>query len=200
MADEGTGTEGTEDGTEGTEGAEGAEASGVEFDGDFDAERAKRAIANGRAEEKKLKAKLAEQAEKLQGFEAAEAKKAEADKSNEQKLAEANATIESLKDDKAADKVRTDFVEKAAGRGYEDPALAFLAAKEQGLLGTYNRKTGDVADHDFEALEESHNQFATEAGRSGDQATGDAGARGGTSAASVGGAFNKAVRKSISGR
>ena len=177
--------------------AEGKESS-VEFDGEFDADRAKRAIAAGREDAKKLKAKLAEAAERLEGFESAETAKADADKSNEAKLVDRDARIAALEAEASDREVKRDFIEAAEDRGYNSAELAYLAAKEQGLLGRYNRKTGDVADHDFEALEESHDLFATEAGREGAKATGDAGARGGQGkTTSVGGQFNKAIRKQL---
>jgi hypothetical protein len=177
--------------------AEGKESS-VEFDGEFDPERAKRAIAAGREDAKKLKAKLAEQATRLEGFESVETAKAEADKSNEQKLVEKDARIAALEVEASDREVKADFMTEADGRGYQSLSLAYIAAKEQGLLGKRNKQTGDVGDHDFEALEESHDLFATEAGREGARATGDAGARGGQGkTTSVGGQFNKAIRKQL---
>lgn len=194
-----TEAEGTDKATEGTEGAE-EEASkdgGVEFEGEFDAERAKRAIQNSRDSEKKLKAKLAKKDEALAKYLAADEAAAEAEKSAEQKLDEREEKLKQREIAAELRDVKTDFVAKAKERGYADPSLAFVAAKEQGLLGTYNRKTGKVGDHDFEALEESHTTFAAEAGRSGEQATGDAGARGAGSTKSVGSQFNAKVRDSI---
>ena len=176
------------------------ETSGVEFEGEFDADRAKRAIESARAETKKLKSKLERQGGKLDKFEKAEADKAEADKDNEQKLVDRDAEIAALKSAAESREVKSDFIDEAEKRGYTNPKLAYLAAVEQGLLGKYTPKTGAVGDHDFAALEESHDLFATEAGRSGDQATGDAGARGGGQVTGVAGQFNRAVRKQIAGR
>ncbi len=180
--------------------SEGETSGGVEFDGDFDADRAKKAIEAARAETKKLKGKLERQGGKLDKFEKVEAEKAEADKDNEQKLVERDARIAELESEASTREVKTDFLAEAEERGYTSPALAYLAAKDQGILGKYTPKTGVVGDHDFEALEESHDLFATEAGRTGDQATGDAGARGGGQVTGVAGQFNKAVRKQILGR
>jgi len=195
MSDIDTGAEGTEE-TEGAEGAEGTEG-GVEFEGEFDAERAKRAIENSRESEKKLKAKLAAKDKKLAKYLEVEEQEAEAKKSREEKLDEREAKLKTKEVAAELRDVKQDFVAKATERGYEDPSLAFVAAKEQGYLGSYNRKTGVVGDHDFEALEESHNTFAAEAGRSGEGATGDAGARGAGSTKTVGSQFNAKVRDSI---
>lgn len=177
-----------------------AQKGGVEFEGEFDAERAKRAIENARAEEKRLKARLAEKDEVLAKYQAAEEQKQEAEKSLEQKVAERDAQIRDLKDEIKTIRVKNSFVTEAAKRGYEDPHLAFVAAREEGLLGKYDPKTGDVGDHDFEALEESHPRFAAEAGRAGDHATGDAGVRsfGGTD--DVGATFNKELRAAFGQR
>jgi hypothetical protein len=180
--------------------SEGETSGGVEFDGEFDAARAKKAIEAARAEAKKLKSKLERQGGKLDKFEKAEADKAEADKDNEQKLVDRDAEIVALKSAAESREVKSDFIDEAEKRGYTNPKLAYLAAVEQGLLGKYTPKTGAVGDHDFAALEESHDLFATEAGRTGDQATGDAGARGGGTTTGVAGAFNRAVRKQIAGR
>lgn len=182
----------------GTEGA--AEEKGVEFEGDFDPARAKRAIENARAEEAKLKQRLKEQAEKLAEYESAEAEKAEASKSLEQKIVERDQRIKDLEGQIEERDVKASFVTQAIERGYADPSLAFVAAKEQGLLGKYDRKSGSVGNHDFETLEESHPTFAAEAGRAGEYATGDAGARGARKPNDVGSAFNKTVRTAITGR
>jgi hypothetical protein len=180
--------------------SEGETSGGVEFDGEFDAARAKKAIEAARAETKKLKGKLERQGGKLDKFETAAAEVVEAEKDNAQKLVDRDAEIAALKSDAEAREVKTNFLELAEDRGYTNPKLAYLAAVEQGLLGKYTPKTGVVGDHDFEALESEHDLFATEAGRSGDQATGDAGARGGGQVTGVAGQFNKAVRKQIAGR
>lgn len=176
------------------------EKKGVEFDGEFDADRAKRAIENARAEEAKLKERLKEAAVRLAKYDEAEAKEAEAQKSLEQKVAEKDAKIAALQDQISEGAIKTSFVAEASKRGYADPALAFVAAKERGYLGNYDRKSGNVGDHDFEALEESHPTFATEAGRAGDNATGDAGARGARKVDGVSGQFNTSVRRAIQGR
>lgn len=182
------------------EGKKASEGKGVEFDGEFDPDRAKRAIEAARNDAKKLRAKLEKQGTKLDKFEAEVTAKAEADKTNEQKLVEKDQRIATLEGEASDREVKSSFLAEAAERGYTSPDLAYLAAKEQGLLGNYTPKTGVVSDHDFEALEEAHNLFATEAGRSGDQATGDAGARGGGTVTGVAGQFNSAVRKQIDRR
>lgn len=198
MAEEQQVTEEAEGGAEAAEEEESTqEGGGVEFEGEFDAERAKRAIENARAEEKRLKAKLAEKEEALSKYEEIEKEAAEAEKSAEQKLAERDSEIRSLKDKIALIEQKHDFITKAAQRGYSDPALAFVAAKEQGLLGTYDPKTGNVDEHDFEKLEESHPTLAAEAGRRGEGATGDAGARGRTRTDDVGTQFNEAITQAL---
>jgi hypothetical protein len=180
--------------------SEGETSGGVEFDGEFDAARAKKAIEAARAETKKLKGKLERQGGKLDKFETAAAEVAEAEKDNAQKVIDRDERIAELESEASTREVKTDFLAEAEERGYTSPELAYLAAKDQGILGKYTPKTGVVGDHDFEALEESHDLFATEAGRTGDQATGDAGARGGGQVTGVAGQFNKAVRKQILGR
>lgn len=189
-----------EDSGAGAEEEEAQEKGGVEFDGEFDPERAARAIANARAEEKRLKAKLAEKDEALAKYQEIESQVADAEKSLEQKVADRDAEIKSLKNEIRLIKVKQSFTAEASKRGYADPNLAFVAAREEGLLGTYDPKTGAVGDHDFEALEESHPQFAAEAGRAGDHATGDAGARGGVGSDSVGASFNKELRAAFGQR
>lgn len=189
-----------EDSGAGAEEEEAQEKGGVEFEGEFDPDRARRAIENARAEEKRLKAKLSEKDAELEKYQRIESQVAEAEKSAEQKLADRDAEIRSLRDQIKTIEVKQSFVTEATRRGYADPNLAFVAAREEGLLGTYDPKTGAVGDHDFEALEESHPQFAAEAGRAGDHATGDAGARGGVGGESIGASFNKEIRQAFGQR
>jgi hypothetical protein len=194
-------TDGAEGAEEEVEGAEGAE-EGAE---DFDKERALKTIRTQREAEKRQKEEIASLKAALAEFQSQEEAEAEGRKTLEEKLADAKATIKKLEDSiqekeqaEIASKVRNDFVEKAAERGYASPALAFLAAREQGLLGEYDPKTGTVGDHDFETLEESHDQFATEAERTGGRATGDAGTRGGGKVNTPSKTFNDLVRGGIS--
>ena len=163
-------------------------------DKEFDSERAMKTIKAQREAEKKLKADLAEAKEKLGKFETEESAKAEAEKGLETKLAEREARIAELETSILESAVKSDFMTKAIDRGYEDPALAFLAAREQGVLGDVNKETGEVGDHDFEALEEKHPALASEGGFN----SGDGGVRGGQVGKKPDQVFNGLIRKAIS--
>lgn len=164
--------------------------------GEFDPERALATIRKQRAEEKRLKEQLAEARaaqEELQALKQAEADK---QKSLEEKLAERDAEIQALKASIASGRTKEDFARQAVERGY-DPGqveLAYLAAKEQGLLGKYDPKTGEVGKHDFETLEEKYPALQGEPLGF----TGDAGRRPtGGQARTVNSAFNSVVRQSM---
>lgn len=166
----------------------------VDDDG-FDKERALSTIRTQRAVEKKQKAELAD----LRAFKAdadeAEAEKEEADKDNEQKLAESNAENTDLKAQLTERDVRADFERQAieeAGIDPEDLELAYLAAKEQGLLGDMDPKTGQVGAHDFDTLAERYPALGGEG--TGRALTGDAGRTGRGSTSSVGKQFDAAIR------
>ena len=180
------------------EGAESTEK--IEFEGEFDRERAEKALAAARAGEKEAKEKaaadIAELQKRLAKYEKQEAEKAEAEKALEVKLAEANNTIDSLKAQAAERDVKDDFIAKATARGYADPYLAYAAAKDQGILGQ-PAEGGTVGDHDFEALEESHPIFAAEAGVENKKQTGDAAAKSGGTTKTAADRFNEMVRGSI---
>lgn len=182
-----------------SEGAEGTEES-IEFKGEYDAERAAKALAASRQDTKDAKDKAAEtikaMEKELSGFRAVEDEKAESEKAAEVKLAEANATIVRLNGEADGRIVRDSFIAAASGRGYNDPVLAYVAAQAQGALGEL-AKDGSVGDHDFEALEASHTSFATEAGVEGRQANGDAATKGGTSAKTQSERFNEEIRSAF---
>lgn len=182
--------------------ATGAEEEVIEFEGEFDQDRAQRALAAARAAEKKAKEEAAEKVaaleKELAQFKTAEEEKAEAEKALEVKLAEAQQTIKGLEDSITSRNVKDDFIAKAMARGYADPHLAYAAAKDQGVLGQ-PAEGGTVGDHDFEALEESHPIFAAEAGAEGKKQTGDAAARSGGTTKSASERFNEMVRGSIGG-
>ncbi len=159
----------------------------------FDKERAMRTIKDQRKAEKALEQKLKEMSDQLAGYKTAEEKKAEAEKTLEAKVAEGQGALEA-KDVEIADlHVRHDFEAKAALAGIEDPALAFLAAKQEGLLGTYNPKEGGVTDHDFEELGVKYPSFASTKVSD----SGDAGARGRGKTATTKQQFNDAIRGAI---
>lgn len=179
--------------------AEGAskETETVEFTGEFDAERAAKALAASRQDTKDAKEKSStaiSQLEKdLAAYRKVEQDQADADKASEVKLAEAEATIKRLETVALDRMVQDDFLQKAVARGYADPSLAYAAALAQGALGQY-AKDGSVGDHDFEALEASHSTFATEAGAQGRQSTGDAAAKSGGNAKTEAERFNEEIR------
>ncbi len=179
------------------EAAEAAAAEAVEQkeleDAAFDKERAMRTIKDQRKAEKALEGKLKEATEALAGYKTAEEKKADAEKALEVKLAE-GATALDAKDVEIAElHVRHDFEAEASRLGIADPALAFLAAKEEGLLGTYSPKEGGVSDHDFEELGVKYPSF--QSAKAAD--SGDAGARGRGKTATTKDQFNAAIRGAI---
>lgn len=157
MATENEGADAAEN--EATEEPEGTEDD-LGIEGEFDPERALSTIRKQRAEEKRLKEELAEAREAKEELDRIKAEEAEAQKTLEEKLADKDSQIKALKDQIKNREVHADFIRKATGdRGYtpEDAELAFLAAKEQGLLGKYDPKRGEVVDdHDFETLEEKY--------------------------------------------
>ena len=174
------------------------EEEAIEVPDDFDPERAMRTIKAQRESEEALKKELAEFRKEREEREAAEA---EAQKTLEQKLADREARIAELVAHQAEKDVRADFIAKAVERGVKDPKLAYLAAKEEGLLGEADPKTGVVSDHNFEALGERFPTFATadedeeETGGFG----GDAGVRGKRTKRTPGSVFNESIRGTIQG-
>ena len=178
---------------------EAAAAAADEGDDDFDKDRALATIKKQRASERKLKSDLA--AAKEDQAELAAIKKAQedADKSASDKLAGRDARIAELETKIQESAVKADFEKVAEERGIADLALAYLAAKEQGLLGTADPKTGEVGDHDLDKLEELYPALAGEG--AGDSGTGDAGVRGKQGkTGTVGSQFNAAVRQKASRR
>ena len=176
-----------------------SEEAAIEVPEDFDPERALKTIHAQREAEAKALARAKEAEAKLAAIEQAEA---EAQKTLEQKLEDREARIAELEASQAAKDVRTDFIAKAAEKGIADPQLAYLAAKEEDLLGAYDPKTGDVGNHDFEALGEKYPTFAA-AEEGEEQETGgfggDAGVRGKRTKRTPGSVFNSEVRATING-
>lgn len=160
----------------------------------FDPERAKHTIAEQRKAEKALKAQLKEMQDKLAGYTAAEEAKLEAEKALEVKLQEREKENETLQNQIATLHVKQDFVAKAVSKGVADPELAFLAAKEQGYLGSYNPKEGNVGEHDWEALGAKYPSFQTDVRPAN---SGEAGATGRGKVTTTSSAFNDTVRSAI---
>ena len=123
-------------------------------------------------------------------------KKADADRTSEEKLARAEAEKQVLQDELNAERVRADFERHALseeiGIDPEDLELAYLAAKEQGLLGTRDPNTGLVEGHDFDTLAEKYPALLGGGGSSQGR-TGDAGRKTAGKKNSVGAQFNKTV-------
>jgi hypothetical protein len=152
-----------------------------------------------REAEATAKATVKELEAKLEKYTKAELEAAEAEKAAEEKLVERDATIAAKDAEIASLHVRNDFEAKALALGVADPALAYLAAKEQGLLGTYDPKEGTVGEHGFEALGEKYPSFKVDAAddSGGSPDSGDAGARGRGKATTTASQFNTAVRGAI---
>ena len=183
------------DDTSATEEATNEEA--LDIDDDFDKERALNTIRAQRAKEKEQAAEIA----RLKAIEAeveqAKAEEAEAQKGLEQKLAEREARIEELEAQANEVSVKADFVAKAGARGYEDPQLAYLAARDAGVLGGMDPETGNVGEHDFDKLEERFPALAGEARERRGLESADAGVRGHRGKRSTADIFNTAIRESI---
>lgn len=165
------------------------------LDGEFDPDRAMATIRKQRVSEARLKAELAEAKVKAEAFDAAEAEKAEAEKTAEQKVQERESKIEALERQIAEKDIKHDFKRAAieAGIAAEDLDLAYLAAREQGLLGSRDPKTEVVDGHDFESLEAKHPALFGGGGvRVLD--TGDAGRRGRGKVASPNEVFTRLIR------
>lgn len=154
----------------------------------FDPERAMATIRKQRESEDALKEELAE-------FRAQEAAKAEAEKTQEQRIVEKEARILELEAALAMRDANAEFKAEAEEAGIADPDLALLVAKEDGLLGTYDPKTGKVKKHkvDFDALVEEHPVLAGSR-QSGERVPGDAARVGGKEPRTLGAQFNRAVR------
>jgi hypothetical protein len=161
----------------------------------FDAERAKATIATQRKAEKDAKARIKELEASLEGYTAADLEKIENEKEATQKLTERDALIDSQAATIQTLHVQHDFLAIAASKGIADPALAFLAAKEQGLLGAYDPKLGKVGDHDWDELGVQYPSFASATAAD----SGNAGTTGRGKVATTGQQFNQAVRGSIRG-
>jgi len=169
----------------GTDSGKGAE--------EFDQERAMATIQKQRESEKAAKERAKELEAELAKYREAEDAKAEAEKALEVKVAERDATIAGLQDEIADLHVKQSFEQEALAKGIADPGLAYLAAKAQGVLGTYDPKVGEVGDHDWDKLAEKYPSFAAQESGTGNK-TGDAGARGKGGTLSEAEQFNQAVR------
>lgn len=148
---------------------------------EFDPERAIKTIRNQRDLEKQLKEKIRDLEAKLDGA-----------KTAEQQAQEAQQQIQALEARLAEREVRSDFETKAQER-FSDAKLAYLAAKQEGLLGKYDPESGEVSDHDLDKLAE---KFPALVKGQGPGADGDAGrGRGqGGNARTVNDQFNRIVR------
>lgn len=163
---------------------------------DFDPERAMATIKKQRESEAAAIQRAKELEAELAKYKSAEEQKAEAEKALEVKLAERDEALKG-KDALIAElHVRLSFEREAYHKGIADPALAYLAAKEQGLLGEYNPKEGKVGEHDWETLAEKYPSFAASTD-SPIAKTGDAGARGKGATSTPGQQFNEAVRSAL---
>lgn len=175
----------------GAEGAEETEDKSTEetHEDDFDKERALKTIRAQREDEKKLKAELAK-------YRAAEEAELEKQKSLDQKIADRDVKIQNLETELSNLQVETAFKQEAREKGIMDPDLAFLAAKEAGLLA-HDPETGKV-EFDFDQLAERFPTFAPKEGGAG--VTGDAGRRGSKGKKSPGQVFNDEVRGAMQRR
>ena len=169
------------------------EVEGGSEEEEFDKERAMATIEKQREAESKAKKEAADLRAELEKYKTAEEEQEEAEKALEVKLSERDATVQALEKTIADLHVQHDFVGRAANRGIEDPALAYLAAKEQGLLGEYDPKEGKVSDHDFDELGEQYPSFKG----TGVAQTGDAGKRKMGKAQTVNDQFNSSVRERL---
>ena len=176
-----------------TEAAEAEAAAKAKEEEEFDPERALETIKKQRESEKAAKERAKALEEELAKYKSAEEQKAEAEKALEVKVAERDAALEAKDAQIAELHIKHSFVAKAAAKGLADPELAYLAAKEQGLLGTYDPKQGTVSDHDWDKLGEKYPSFATSA----EAEAGDAGARGKGKVTTPAAEFNKAIRGSL---
>lgn len=166
---------------------------------DFDKDRALRTIKAQREAEKALKAQLAEARKKAEAYDAAEAAKAEAEKTASERLAERDATIAELRRTLDERDIKDSFKAQAADLGVDDADLdlAYIAAREQGLLGSRDPGTGEVAKHNFDRLAELFPSLFEGGGAEGPRITGDAGRRGKGKALEPGDIFNRTVRDAI---
>ncbi len=135
--------------------AEVAAAEALELEGPFDAERATRTILAQRKSETKLKGTVAEQAARLATFEAAEAKALDAEKTLEQRLTDSETRNTDLQADLATSRAEFAFRAEAAEAGL-DAGLAYLVAKKDGVIGSYDDDTGELTGHDLDALAEAY--------------------------------------------
>ena len=179
-------------GAEGTESAEEKEKEEgqkpILFGGEvFDPERAMKTIQAQRESENELK-------EALAVYKAAEQAEEDAKKSAAEKLVERDARIQTLEEVAAYRDAADSFKSQAEEAGISDPELALLVAKENGLLGDYDPKTGKVkiGKVDFDKLLEEHPVLAGDGTKRTD--SGDAGRVGHKTALTRNDLFNAAVR------
>lgn len=194
MADNSAADAAEKEGTEEQEAVVDAEESE-----EFDQQRAMATIKKQREAEAAAKERAKELEKELAKYREADDAKAEAEKALEVKVAERDEALKA-KDVQIADlHVKFSFDKEAREKGIADPALAFLAAKEQGLLGAFDPKEGKVSDHDWDKLGELYPSFAAQES-SPTAKTGDAGARGKGVTKTASDQFNDAVRGALSRR
>lgn len=177
------------------------EQKSFEIDGEeFDPERAMRTIRKQRESEKQLKDELAQYRE-------AEEAELEKQKSLETKVTERDQRISELETTLTSLVVRHDFELQARNMGYDEDelVLAFMAAKEEDLLGAYDPEAGEVGEHDFETLHERYPKLAPSDEGEGTYSVanrqGDAGVRSNKgNARTPSDQFNQSVRQAILSR
>jgi hypothetical protein len=191
------GSKNTEEQNSETDTNESGENQSFDIDGtEFDPERAMRTIKTQREAEKELKAELAKYRE-------AEEAELEKQKSLETKLTEREQRISELEGTLTELAIRGDFERKGLEMGFdqEDLVLAYMAAKEEDLLGAYDPKTGEIEAHDFDTLQERYPKLSPSGEQDGGQNRqrfGDAGVRSNQgSARTPADQFNDSVRKAI---
>lgn len=123
---------------------------------EFDPDRAMATIKAQREEEKRLKAALAEARKAEEELQAIKSAEQEAQKSLEEKVKDREAKIADLEAKIAERDVKEDFARKAGEVGISDIELAYLAAKEQGLLGEADPESGDIEGHNLDKLLEMY--------------------------------------------
>lgn len=177
------------------EAAKEAEAA-LELEGPFDAERAARTILAQRKSETKLKGTVAEQAAKLATFEAAEAKALDAEKTLEQRLTDSEARNTGLQEDLATTRAEFAFKAAAAEAGL-DSGLAYLVAKKDGVVGSYDDDTGEFTGHDLEALAEAYPALVKDRSQLKPRPGGDAARKAKDSGSTVREKFNELIRAQL---
>ncbi len=178
------------------EAAKEAEAEALELEGPFDEARAKTTILAQRKSETKLKGTVAEQAARLATFEAAEAKALDAEKSLEQRLTDSEARNTDLQEDLATSRAEFAFRAEASEAGL-DAGLAYLVAKKDGVIGSYDDATGELSGHDLEALAEAYPALVKDRSQIKPRPGGDAARKAKDSGATPKEKFNELIRAQL---